>query len=119
ALMSRAQAHHRQGTAGAWLVVLLALLVLGRGGAAAAVKEANTIEFSHRRGFYEKAFTVGLTSSIANAPIYFTTNGAVPDERSGLRYSAPILITTTTILRAAVFRDGNWVARGTETFLFP
>ena len=48
--------------------------------------------------------------------IYYTTNGTEPTEHAGLRYNAPIKITTTTVLRAKAFADGKETsATGTQT----
>jgi len=62
--------------------------------------------FSRHRGFFEGPFAVEIRTETPGAKIYFTTNGAEPTLRTGLPYSAPIQITTTTVLRAAAVKEG-------------
>jgi hypothetical protein len=81
-------------------------------------KVADT-RFSQHRGFFESPFTVGIATKTSGAKIYFTTNGMEPTVRTGLLYTAPISITTTTVLRAAAFRDGlDPSGTDAQTYLF-
>jgi hypothetical protein len=75
--------------------------------------------FSHQRGFYEHPFAVEITSEIAGVQIYYTTDGSEPGENNGSLYSAPVEITTTTIVRARSIQPGNISSRiTTHTYLF-
>ena len=77
------------------------------------------IRFSQQHGFFERPFTVEITTKTPGAKIYFTTNGAGPTERAGSLYTAPLKITTTTILRASAFSEGLEPSdTGTQTYLF-
>ncbi len=61
-----------------------------------------------------------LTTRTPGARIFYTTNGAVPSEATGIRYRRPLRITGTTILRAAAFRPGFAPTEVvTRSFLFP
>ena len=82
-------------------------------------KVADT-KFSRHSGFFESPFTVEILSKTDGAKIYFTTNGAEPTAGTGSIYSAPIRIATTTVLRAAAFKDGlEPSGTDTQTYLFP
>ncbi|MGY8689323.1 MAG: FN3 associated domain-containing protein, partial [Verrucomicrobiales bacterium] len=75
--------------------------------------------FSEKRGFYDDAFELRITS---DKQIRYTLDGASPSEHAGLIYHAPIPIKATTILRAAAFdplgaqTPSNTV---THTYIFP
>lgn len=63
--------------------------------------------FSVNSGTYSSEFAVELTCATDGATIYYTTDGSTPTEQSA-RYTEPITIGTTTILKAvAVDADGN------------
>ena len=82
-------------------------------------KIVTEVKFSQQRGFFENPFTVEITTKTPGAKIYFTTNGANPNERSGALYTAPVNITTTTILRATAFKEGVEVSHAdTQSYLF-
>src|SRR5438105_568256 len=87
-----------------------------------AVETAKTVAsatFSAGRGFFDNPFNVELTTRTPGAKIYFTTDGAPPTERTGSLYTAPIKIPTTTILRAAAFKQGlESSGTETQTYLF-
>jgi hypothetical protein len=71
------------------------------------------------RGFYDTAFTVGLSSADPTLSIRYTTDGSPPTASTGTPYVAPVSITTTTILRAAAFRPGEAPRKiTTVTYLF-
>lgn len=60
--------------------------------------------------------SVSMTTSTPLTSIRYTTDGTIPTESSPL-YSSPILLTTTTTLKAATFRLG-WQTSGTTTATF-
>ncbi|MCC7377141.1 MAG: CotH kinase family protein [Verrucomicrobiales bacterium] len=72
------------------------------------------------RGFRTNATPVTLRCATPGVSIRYTTNGAIPDPTHGLDYTAPILISGTTTLRALVTRD-HWHSPpvATHTYLFP
>lgn len=75
--------------------------------------------FSVKRGFYSAPFTVELVSETPESAIRYTLNGSEPAATSPL-YTAPLSISTTTVLRAATFRAG-WLTSPsrTHTYIFP
>ena len=76
-------------------------------------------KFSQDRGFYEDPFQVEITTDTEDAQIYYTTNGTAPGPTNGTLYSAPILIATTTILRAAAYKANYGPSDvDTQTYLF-
>jgi hypothetical protein len=77
--------------------------------------------FSVDRGFYEEPFQVEITSETSGAEVYFTTDGSLPapDNRAASRYEGPLLIETTTTLRAAAFKPGFLPTNvDTQTYIF-
>ena len=75
--------------------------------------------FSHDRGFYDAPFSLTITSATPGATIRYTTDGTAPTETSGTIYTAPISITTTTVVRAmATFAGMQSTNVDTQTYLF-
>ncbi len=76
--------------------------------------------FSHEHGLYDEPFTLTLSCDTPGAIIHYTTDGKPPTETGGQAYTAPLIIQTTTCVRAAVFRRGSLPSRvHTRTFIFP
>jgi hypothetical protein len=70
-------------------------------------------KFSHENGFYTTPFSVTLATETKDAVIYYTLDGSEPYDTtgrgrapSGMLYTDPILITTTTNLRAKAIKPG-------------
>jgi len=79
----------------------------------------STLVFSQPHGFYDSPFEVAITSTVSGVSIYYTTNGDTPDSQTGLLYTAPISITTTTVLRAIAVKSEKLTSSvGTVTYLF-
>ena len=75
--------------------------------------------FSVDRGFYQQPVSVDITSSTTGARIYYTVDGTEPSPRNGTLYTAPVTVATTTVLRAAAFKDGFAPTNvDTHTYLF-
>ncbi|MHC4653710.1 MAG: FN3 associated domain-containing protein, partial [Planctomycetota bacterium] len=77
-------------------------------------------EFDHDRGFYYADVNVAISCSTPGATIRYTTDGSEPTMTNGSTYNTPILINTTTCLRAAAFKS-NWLPSNvdTHTYIFP
>ena len=77
--------------------------------------------FSHKRGHYNSAIAVAITTETPNATIRYTTDGSEPAQSgNGSTYSSPINITTTTVLRARAFLNGYAPTNiDTQTYVFP
>lgn len=76
-------------------------------------------EFSQPRGFQSGPFTLTMTSGTPDAVIYYTQDGSEPGAGS-TRYSTPLRITKTTVIRAIAIAPGNDTSPLTaRTFLFP
>ena len=67
---------------------------------------SESASFSHSGGFYSGAQNISLVANNPSEQIYYTTDGTIPDESSNL-YSAPIILDTTTAIRARVFGGGS------------
>ncbi len=75
--------------------------------------------FSGDRGFYTEPFDVTIATNTPLAKIYYTTDGSAPTETNGTRYTSPIRIDGTTVLRAAAFKKGYYSTNvDTQTYLF-
>lgn len=80
---------------------------------------AGTITFDHASGYYEAPFNLVISTPDQDATIYYTTNGDTPRPTTAMRYSGKIRVSTTTIVRAAAFNQGNpQTSIGARTFLF-
>lgn len=75
--------------------------------------------FSVDRGFYTSEFDVEISSATAGATIYYTTDGSAPSVTNGSVYSAPVNISTTTVLRAVATLPGFVSSNiDTQSYLF-
>ncbi|MGQ9588672.1 MAG: chitobiase/beta-hexosaminidase C-terminal domain-containing protein [Planctomycetota bacterium] len=76
-------------------------------------------KFSVRRGFYDEPFLVEISTETPGATIRWTTDGSWPTASHGQVYSGPILVETTTTLRAAAFKEGYEPTNvDTQTYIF-
>jgi hypothetical protein len=72
------------------------------------------------RGFYEEPLQVTISCATPGVTLRYTANGEPPTVTSGTRYTVPITINRTTVLRVIAFREGWRESRAvTHTFLFP
>lgn len=70
-----------------------------------ATTKCDTPTFSKAGGSYQEPFTVSISTTTADADIYYTTDGSDPDETKTL-YTTPIEITENTILKAIAYATG-------------
>ena len=78
-----------------------------------------TTEIQGQPGFYDAPFSVTISTESPDAEIRYTTDGSPPTATSGTAYSGPIVIGTTTTLRAASFQQGHVPSNvATQTYLF-
>ena len=75
--------------------------------------------FDLPHGLYDEAsLTVGITSQGADSEIRYTTDGSEPTAQSTL-YTEPLLLTSTTLLRAVEVKNGSVVSPvTTATYIF-
>ncbi len=69
---------------------------------------------------YSGEQTVDLVTSTPGATIRYTTDGSAPSRTTGTIYTAPIILTGTTTLRAIAYKDGlsdSPVAEGDYTII--
>jgi hypothetical protein len=80
---------------------------------------AGDTEFSVDRGLHSEPFHVAMTTRTPASTIRYTLDGRLPTRSSGFVYTAPLRIESTTILRAAAFREGYLPTDvDTQTYLF-
>ena len=72
------------------------------------------ISFDVERGFFESGFQLNISSPTADADVYYTTNGDEPSVGQGTLYSGPIPVDSTTVIKAAAFRE-DYYPSATET----
>jgi len=100
------------------MLVILWLGAAGQGGVnrtGPAVSPAP--QFSHEHGFYREPVVLTLTVPGGNGIIRYTRNGSDPGQTS-IIYTTPILIDTTTVIKARTFTDNPWPSPViTHTFL--
>lgn len=75
--------------------------------------------FSVDRGIYDNPVLVAITSSTPGAVIRYTLDNTKPTASTGMVYSAPVVISETTVLRAAAFKEGCVPTNvDTHTYIF-
>jgi gliding motility-associated-like protein len=80
----------------------------GASNTGAKLEYATLPAMSAAAGFYGSTQTVAISSPDAGVSIYYTTDGAVPTTSSTL-YSAPVAVSSTTVLRARAFSSNTSV----------
>ena len=70
-----------------------------------AVDFVRPVEFSVERGFFDASFSLRLDTPTAGAQIRYTTNGSAPTSTTGRLFSGAISVSSSTVVRAAAFRD--------------
>ena len=74
---------------------------------------------SHEHGIYDTPFDLEISTDLSGVQIYYTTNGDIPDSKSGRLYSGPVLIDSTTVLRAIIIKSDTLKSKVvTCTYLF-
>lgn len=63
-------------------------------------------KFSHDRGFFDAPFTLSITSATPGVTIRYTLDGTAPTVNTGLLYTNSLVVTGTTVIRAAAFKTG-------------
>jgi len=88
--------------------------------------EVDDTKFSHKRGFYDRPFSVTIATETKDAVIYYTLDGSEPYSTTGgvrfpkgIVYTGTIPITTTTSLRAIAIKPG-WKSTNmdAQTYIF-
>jgi hypothetical protein len=76
--------------------------------------------FSADRGFYDGPVAVDITTATPGAEIRYTLDSSPPSAATGIPYTGPITVSTTTTLRAAAFLEGFGPSNvDTHTYIFP
>jgi len=83
-------------------------------------------QFYPGRGFYPNELypnaplEVFISTATEGAEVYYTMDGSEPSPSNGTLYTKPVRVTTTTVLRAAAFKDLFVPTQvDTHTYLFP
>ncbi|MDA7665333.1 lamin tail domain-containing protein [Verrucomicrobia bacterium] len=75
--------------------------------------------FSARRGFYDKPFNLVISPSIEGTSVRYTLDKSEPTLINGFKYDQPISLSRSTIVRAAVFKEGYLPSETfTHSYLF-
>ena len=86
----------------------------GRVNAAGVQGLVGDTHFSVDRGFFTAPVEVAITCNTPDTIIHYTRNGDTPTATTGFVYTGPVVIETTTVLRAAAFRQG-WLPSNVDT----
>lgn len=75
---------------------------------------------SQARGFQDEAFLLTISHPDGEATIRYTLDGSEPTLSNGTTYGSPVPVSTTTVVRAAAFKEGSLPLRSiaTATYLF-
>lgn len=76
---------------------------------------SDALSFSLASGFFAGEVAVELASSLGNVTLRYTTDGSAVTVESD-RYSEPILLSTTTVIRARAFDDDTPVSEDISQF---
>ncbi len=71
-------------------------------------------KFSQDRGFYDTPFALTISTATEGAQIRYTSDGTAPSPTSGLIYTGPIPISTTTCVRTIAYKPG-WLQTNVDT----
>ncbi len=78
------------------------------------------VEFSVESGYFSNSFSLALTTETGNAEIRYTLNGDEPTSSTGIVYSNPITISSTSVLRVKAFKQDYLESNLTSSsYLFP
>lgn len=75
------------------------------------------LNFSHTRDYYHQEFHLTISSN-QPAEIYFTKDCSTPTREKGIRYTGPILIDSTTIIKAVAFSGNESSGVVTNSYFF-
>jgi len=75
--------------------------------------------FSIAHGYFYSPVTLELSSDIEGTDIYYTRDASTPSVANGTKYTMPINISETTILRAVNINGGVSSQSVTQSYLFP
>lgn len=82
--------------------------------------QAASVHFSQPHGIYDEPFQLTLTSDTAEGQLWYTTDGTLPSIETAQRYSAPLTIDSTTVIRAIAVADGMLPSTPTtQSYIFP
>ena len=89
-------------------------------GSSEIVAALGPVHFTTPHGLYKTPFQLVLSPPEPDAAIRYTLDGSQPTEGSGVPYTAPLSIRTTSLVRAAAFRPNSLPSRTTTaTYIFP
>lgn len=81
--------------------------------------DAQSLNHSVERGFFNTAISIELTTDIVNATIKYTTDGSVPSPTNGLVYSTPLTVNTTIPISSIAYNSVDTTNTETHTYIFP
>ncbi len=76
-------------------------------------------DFSVGHGHFFDSFSLEFSSELDSVYIYFTIDASTPSTTNGIKYSEPINIDTTTVVRAVAVRNGSSSVTKTQSYFFP
>ena len=83
-----------------------------------AVVYANKTACNLPTGFYESSIQVKIKEASKSDTIMYTLNGTTPSKSNGTRYTSPITIEKTTVLRSLIINEGMYLTSPTTQTYF-
>lgn len=96
------------------LILFIPLLIIG-GLRAQNTDSITEVVFSKSGGFYYEPFEIKLDAG--GETIFYTLDGSIPNNGSK-RYSSPILIDTTKVIRAVYYKNGKKTDIVTQSYIY-
>ena len=94
-------------------IIVLFLLSIHLIGQSNGKEDLPEVGFFPQGGYYNQSVEVELFAP--DAKIFYTLDGQEPSRKSR-RYSQPIRLTSTTVIRAIAYQKGKWSPELTQTF---
>ena len=76
------------------------------------------VAFSHPHAYYDQSFDLELTTETVGAEIWYTTDGSEPSSNNGTLYTSPLVVDSTTLMRARATLPAEAGEVFTQSFLF-
>lgn len=101
-------------------VFFIAGMILILSPASLVFAQNDTLYFTPDHGFYGSPFELTIESANPGSYIYYTTDGSAPDITNAILYTAPLAISTTTVVRAVCITNNQVTSSiSTQTYIFP
>jgi hypothetical protein len=102
-----------------YIAIVLTVFLFSSGWLNPASAVPGSVKFSVSHGFYYTPFSVVLSCEGSVSGIWYTTDGSAPSTQNGKKYSTPLEIKSTTVLRGVAYENNSKGKVTTCSYLFP